>query len=358
MHNTEEELYKKFKNEKMILGIRDTDLKFKYTTSYNWFVTVYALIIIQPAWFASKFLSVDELMQKGVFIALIFINALFIFLSIYAFLKGQYKLYFEDNNIIIKNGIGKKSIIDIGEPTRCYMRYRRKKIRTRHHSYYHTFYEFCIEQKDIKPVKISSSFFSSKDLCMLLDNFTYKEKNECNEQEWKSSLSEKESKIIDYIDYLKIPKKIIGVKDIKKNMNIVNGFDYKKHFIICLIFFLIFATLYYINESIKIFKTLTIIWGVYDFILFSSYLEHLELGGYYLKIRYLADNRIKINWHYLKYKQCYSTIHIERIQVPASDDKYNYYLIISNDNKSKSIKLGYNMLEKVEEFIDNLIFEK
>lgn len=71
----------------------------------------------------------------------------------------------------------------------------------------------------------------------------------------------------------------------------------------------------------------------------------------------MSDNRIKINWHYLNYKQCYSTIHIERMQIPASDDKYNYYLIISNDNKSKSIKLGCNMLEKVEEFIDNLIFE-
>lgn len=163
-------------------------------------------------------------------------------------------MYFEDNNIIIKNGIGKKSIIDIDESTRCYMRYRRIKIRIRHGTRYHTFYEFCIEQKDIKPVKIPSSFFNSKNLCMLLDNFTYKEKNECSEQEWKNSLSEKERKNIDYIDYLKSEKRIIGVKDYKKNINIVNGFDYKKHFIICLILLLIFATLYYINESMKFLK--------------------------------------------------------------------------------------------------------
>ena len=51
MYITDEELYKKFKNEKMILGIRDTDLKIKYTTSYEWFVIVCVLIIIQPAWF-------------------------------------------------------------------------------------------------------------------------------------------------------------------------------------------------------------------------------------------------------------------------------------------------------------------
>lgn len=345
------EIYQQYNNEKIICGIKNHTLEIKFIKHYIWFLPLFILL-----GFSSN-LRVLQILTDSESI-IIYIIALFFFvLSIFVVLSQSYKLYFDNNNLILRNKLNKRIVIDINRYPRIYIRhqiYNSYNHVSEHYRKTHR-YDLHIEQ-DNNDIVLDISTIGSKKIKLLLDNFETKERQDITDSQWQESSNEKEKTFSNYISFLSKQEKIIGVKN-SNNMKIINNSNLMSKFIICTLIIIISFYLSTITSTdlSNFFLTISAFGFLFDLFVLISLVE--KGTDSYLKISYPSEGTIKINKYLLNYKKNNIMISIRPIQKPTSFEKYNYMLIINGKNHSYSIDLTLQQEKQLGDFIDNLIFE-
>lgn len=354
------EIYQQFNSEKIISGIKEPNLQIKFIKSYIWIFPLFILLGFILNFGILQILSETERIMAYIVAIIVAI------LSVLGFLSQFYKLYFDDNNLILENKLNKRIVIDINRYPRIYIRHQvydsynhtTEMYETRHR------YDLHIEQ-DNDDIVLDIRTIGSNKIALFLKSIETKERQDINESQWQDSSSEKEKTFSNYMTFLSKQEKIIGVKDSSQKMRINNDSNIKKRFKICTILVIVAFILDYVVNFVfhvsdaSIFKNFFMgigcFLGVFDFFFLVMLIDKGKDKS--LKISYPSNESIKINKYLLNYKKNNIMIGIRAIQIPTSFEKYNYMLIIRGENNSYSIELTLQHEKQLGEFIDNLIFE-
>ena len=350
-------IYEDFGEEKVILDIKNTNLKVKFIKSYI-SILIYALIGIA--------LGINIIrIKNGIFayIAIFFIMVFFI----RGVLSQICKMYFCKTGIILENKLNKRKIIDIEKYPRIYIKYKkylnydrdlRRERKTEN-------YILCIEQNENK-IELDIKEVGSDKIRRILNNFEMKKREDVTDSQWQESANNKEKTFLKYQKILSEQEKIIGVKDTTQKIIIINNSGKeKRNFIICTVlvvtsFILDYIARNVINVSVNsifnnFFSTLGVFFCIFDVYFLTKLVENGKDSR--LRICYPSDSTIMINKYFLNYKENVISIGIRFYQDKDSDEKYNYKLEISGENNSYYIGLKAEDTEQLVAFFDNLIFE-
>lgn len=343
LHDKTEKIYRQFGDEKVVVGVKNPDLKI---TLINPRALIFLIFIVLIFFLNFRYIKILNSSTRNI---IFIVASIVLVLAILKFLNGSYKIYYEDNNLIFENKLGKKNIFDISKYPRVYISY---KIYTTYKQRLELYkevevYRLHIEQKD-NNIGLN---LDSKKIRMLLDNLETKEKYEVDENIWNLSVNDREKTFFDYMDFLKGKQKIIGIKDTSKSMKISKDISIVFKFLICVF---IVCSICVINLMIKgDFYIAILLALLLPVLLFVLKEERKEI---YLKISYPSENSIKIDKRefYLKNN---IMIDLKATQNPKSGKKYDYTLKIFDKINIYKINLNNAKTEEICEIIDNLIFE-
>lgn len=294
---------------------------------------------------------------------------IFFILFIVFFCSQKCKISFEYNSIIIKNWLNIRTIINVKNNPRMFIKHRIVKINNQHHTNHINgrivhLYNLHIQQND-KDIVIYLNYFGNDNLKRFLDNIETKEISEISMEENEKSLSQTEKTFLQIKKLLQNQKRIIGIKDLSQKIKIDNTYKNKRNTMICFIMAIIFYVIDYILHewfyidsngffgevflTIASFCSLGVLLGITRII--DTAVESN------IKISYPSDECIKINKINLNYKKNDIMIYIEKEQNTNSLEKYIYRLIIKEENDFYSFYLNLKQKDKIEAFINNVIFE-
>ena len=364
-------LYEEYRNDKIICGVKDYDVKIENTSVPFW---IFVMIIITGilARFAVGFIVNEVSIFNNVFVKIIvdITTIFFIIAMVMSYYELKTELYFEDENIVFKNKLNKKIVIDINRYPRIYIK---KSLYTTSNTTYSgaissrvcESYDLHIEQ-DYKDLEISVDVIGAKKLKLFLDNLILKEKQESTNSQWECSFSPKEKKISEYISFLENPKKVIGVKDTTKKIKFRRLSVEWKIFIILVLTTLSCFGLDYIGNSIfdgsqnvkftDFFGMAGAFLLVFDFLFLMICAN--QIGGKGFKVSYPTQETIKIKGNIFDYRNNDVLIGLVKYRPTDSFDKYCYDLKVFNNGVRHYFEVEAKFEKEIGEFIDNLIFEK
>jgi len=346
--NIGREIYNKLGSEKIIVGIKDSNVKVKFMTTFIWAIPLVVTlgILLNLVNFYKILTETQMLIVLSIFIVAI--------ISTITILGTQvFKLYIKDNFIIVENYFKMKKYIDINKYPRIYIRqhiyenYRDNNtgIFERGPITIEKYYLYLEQNKTL--IKLDTNTNGVKEL---LDSLILKDRTECTQQEWNFSVSNREQKMSEYMKYLK-QGRIIGVKD--KNKNVIIS---KKQTTLCYILTIVLILLI----VFEIFLLSEKAYGASIFILFGIILDIgaliVKINSNKIKISYI-DDCIKINKYKLNYKENNIKLELIAMQLPVSKEKYEYSLQILGQKNKYTLSLGKAKENEIGEFIDNLILE-
>lgn len=355
-----EKLFQEFggaENEKVITGIKNTQLNISYLNMTKriplWGITLIgALTLIVTLLSTGLMFTFNQRILA--FCGLIILTIL----TIVLILNQCCKIYIKDNNLIWKNKLNIKKIIDLNKKPRIYMRQKMVNVYRHDKSRGYTQYEqredyyIYVEQKDIK-LQFRTDVLNIEKSRLLIDAFVMKDRNECTKGEWNESVSYVEKNMFELKTLLNEYGKIIGVKD--KNKKIIIRKNGKRVSFYLLILSLI-ALLCLEVPLIKLeeyFSSILLLVGII-----------INIGAILVKsatnkIKILCkEDMIKIDKYKLNYRENNIRLDIEIIQTPFFNEKYYYKLIIIGEKDKYVVQLGNVKVEKIRDFIDNLILEE
>ena len=158
-------------------------------------------------------------------------------------------------------------------------------------------------------------------------------------------------------EHASIPRtrgKIIAVKDENKSMRITVGLGIIYYFLYCTLIACIALTFHFLmmqNFILAFFPA--------AFIIVLTVTLVQEKRQLFLKVSYPAKGIIRINSENLDYTKDDIRIIFVGIKSPVAIAKYDYYIQILNGEETiYSEKINYVREGKIEEFVNNLVFEE
>ena len=352
-----EKLFQEFggaENEKVITGIKNTQLNISYLNMTKriplWGITLIGalILIVILLSIGPMFTFNQRMLAFGGFVILII-------LTIVLILNQCCKIYIKDNNLIWKNKLNIKKIIDLNKKPRIYMRQKIVNVYRHDKSRGYTQYEqredyyIYIEQNDTM-MQFRTDVLNIEKSRILIDAFITKDRNECTQDKWNESVAYVEKNMFELKTLLNEHGKIIGVKD--KNKKIIirkNGKRVSFYLLILSLIALLCIEVSFIKLE-EYFSSILILVVII-----------INIGAIFVKsatnrIKILCKkDMIKIDKYKLNYKENNIRLDIEIIQTPFFNKKYYYKLIIIGEKDRYVVQLGNIKVKKMQDFIDNLI---
>lgn len=349
-------IYKEFGSEKVITGIKNTNITIKYRNPYLGMIAPFVLMVMAfNLLIPMKIMGFSGIVTNSI-LGLVMLLALFIFLS------QSYTIYFENDRILLKNKLNKEKILDLTKYPRIYMKYEETDTYDSSNEYSYTSkdYHLCLQQNNTNII-LNIEFLGSKKLATFLHNLQMKNKEEVTLEQWQSSASNEEETFFHYFDFLAKQERIVGIKYPKLNFKIMNNDNLKLKVLICSLLAIIsFGISYLIKNNLdlaKVFVTISVFLIVADLFLITQIAEKWK--NLYLKISYPSNSTIKINRQVFDYKENDIMISIETYVDRKSNNKHNYRLLISSNGRIlSSINLNLKQEKELGNFINNLIFQE
>lgn len=342
-----QELYKKFGSEKIIIQSKDRNFEIKFMKSYIW---IYPLVIVVGVLLnIPMILMILSNFQKLIAGIIFFV---FCIITAIVFLSQKYLVYFEENYLIIKN-IFKIKVFDLNKYPRIYIRQRiynnsydkvgriDREIET---------YDLYIEQGNVSE-KFDIGICGYDKIESFINNLEMRTKQECSEEQWSVSRSDRERQLLEYRDFLDNQGKIIGVKKAGKRMTINKRENFSFYILFIPLVLLIIFEIFLLSV-----KEYVSFWLILVGVIINIGALIVKYNTNIIKISY-SDESIKIDKYRLRYKESDIKIAISASQMPYFSDKYIYNLLILGTNSEYSIYLGNAKQSDVGKFIDNIYFE-
>ena len=337
------EIYSNFGSEKVICSVKDKDLSINMMKSIVW---VYPLMIFLLFLILLIIYKNLDTRQTVIFI----ISAI---LSILWYLYEKSTLYFDENELILENRLGKRTSIDISKYPRIYVKcekHRHYNKYNRMHETYET-YDLYIEQKNVQ-IHFDIKSVGAEKISLLLNNLNTKNKYEISEEKWRESENEYDSKTTDLINFFEGRERIIGVKDPNQKIKISKSSSIIFWFL--LIVFMLCMILSIYLAIIKEFLFVGFV-GLFDIILLGVVIA--EWKSLAMRISFPNEGKIKIDGKVFDYKHSDVSIFIDRYINNSGLTKYDNELVIASRDKIYNVNVELLDEKKLNQFISNLVFQ-
>ena len=351
------EIYKQFHGEKIIFGIKNPHFNITFIKSYYW---LFPFVILPTA------IAMLLLLPSSERIFAYLLASIAILLSTLGFLSQFYRLYFDENDLILENKLHKRTVISFNQPARLYVireLYKSFNPMTRC-STTESLYNLHIEQGSTTIV-LDVTRIGNHKIALFLDSIQTKEKQDSDHFQYQDSSNNAQKNFSDYVTFLYHQGNILDVKNSSQTIKISNSPNLKKAITTCTLLSIISFVLEYglnfifpvSNDSIfrSLFLSIGVFLALFDFFLIITLLDRGK--DLCIKISYPSIDSIKINNYLLNYKVDPITIDLESIKSSLPFEKYNYLLTIYGQTHSYHIKLALQDIQPLIEFIDNLVFE-
>ena len=337
-----------FGEEKIIVGIKNKEIKIKFLKSYIWIIP---LIITLGIILNIGMINIIFTEAEKNIVLIIFCITLLSSMILYFY--ESCKIYFEDDYLILENKLRMKKYYDIKRFPRIYIRQHSYDGYSNLSESYKTrmTYKLYLEQNN-DLLKLNIKTCGVENIQKLIENFQMKNREECTQEEWNFSVNNKELKMFEYMKFLNTRGEIIGIKDKDKNMEISKKQNLPIYILTIILILVIYIELWMLKEELyvlSIFVLLGIIINIGALI--------TKNNDNKIKISY-KDNIMKINKYLLRYEEKKIRINIKAMQTPYAKEKYEYSLQIKGEKKDYIIFLGNANEIEVGQFIDNINFKE